>query len=121
MMDELTHFSASMYRYLRGRLRVGGLEVPEGQKGQFPRIICGSNPGGPGHNWVKAGWVDAAAPLTVWQTEKKEGGLTRQYIPAKLDDNPTLKENDPDYLDRLEGLGNDALIKAMRDGDWNIV
>src|SRR5690606_34931034 len=76
---------------------------------------------GPGHNWVKAGWVDAAAPLTVWQTEKKEGGLTRQYIPAKLDDNPTLQENDPDYLDRLEGLGNDALIKAMRDGDWNIV
>lgn len=121
MMDELTHFSASMYRYLRGRLRLGGLTVPVGMKGAFPRIICGSNPGGPGHNWVKAGWVDAAPPLSVWQTEKKEGGLTRQYIPARLDDNPTLQENDPDYLDRLEGLGNDALIKAMRDGDWNIV
>jgi hypothetical protein len=121
MMDELTHFSAKMYRYLRGRLRLGGLSVPAALRGMFPRIICGSNPGGPGHNWVKAGWVDAAPPLAVWQTDKKEGGLTRQYIPARLDDNPTLQENDPDYLDRLEGLGNDALIKAMRDGDWNIV
>jgi hypothetical protein len=121
MMDELTHFSASMYRYLRGRLRLGGLKVPAELRGMFPRIICGSNPGGPGHNWVKAGWVDAAPALSVWQTGKKEGGLSRQYIPARLDDNPTLQDNDPDYLDRLEGLGNDALIKAMRDGDWNIV
>jgi hypothetical protein len=53
--------------------------------------------------------------------DKKEGGMLRQYISAKLDDNPTLLETDPDYVDRLEGLGNPALVKAMRDGDWNIV
>lgn len=121
LMDELTHFSAPMYRYLRGRLRLGGLSVPAEMKGLFPKIVCGSNPGGPGHNWVKAGFVDNAPPLAIKVMDKKEGGLKRQYIPARLDDNPTLMENDPDYADRLEGLGNAALIRAMLSGDWNIV
>lgn len=121
MMDELTHFSASMYRYLRGRMRLGGLAVPEQYKGRFPRAICGSNPGGPGHNWVKAGFVDLAPPLAVTPMPKGEGGLLRQYIPARLDDNPTLAANDPDYASRLEGLGNPALVRAMLEGDWNIV
>lgn len=121
LMDELTHFSAPMYRYLRGRLRLGGLSVPPEMKGFFPRIVCGSNPGGPGHNWVKSAFVDNAPPLAIKQMDKKEGGLKRQYIPARLDDNPTLMENDPDYADRLEGLGNAALIRAMLSGDWNIV
>lgn len=121
LMDELTHFSASIYRYLRGRLRLGGLQVPPEYKGRFPRILCGSNPGGPGHNWVKAAWVDMAPPLQITPMPKSEGGLQRQYIPARLDDNPTLQENDPEYADRLEGLGNAALIRAMLEGDWNIV
>jgi hypothetical protein len=47
--------------------------------------------------------------------------MLRQFIPAKLSDNPTLEDNDPSYLQRLEGLGNPAIVKAMRDGDWNIV
>ena len=121
MIDELTHFTDVIYRYLRGRCRMGGLRVPEQYKGLFPRIVNGSNPGGVGHNWVKATFIDPAAPMDIRQQSKDEGGMRRQYVPAKLDDNPTLKETDPDYIDRLEGLGNPALIKAMRDGDWNIV
>lgn len=27
-IDELTHFTASIYRYLRGRVRLGGLHIP---------------------------------------------------------------------------------------------
>jgi hypothetical protein len=59
--------------------------------------------------------------MKVVAQPKVEGGMRRQYIPAKLDDNPTLTETDPDYIDRLEGLGNPELIRAMRDGDWDIV
>lgn len=44
--------------------------------------------------------------------------MLRQFIPSRLDDNPT---QDPDYADRLAGLGDVALIKAMLEGDWNIV
>jgi len=121
LIDELTHFTEKQYRFLRGRLRLGDLEVPEQYKGKLPLSLCGTNPGGTGHIWVKRTFVDKAPPLKVERQNKKEGGMLRQYIPAKLDDNPTLLKNDPDYIDRLEGLGNPALVKAMRDGDWNIV
>jgi len=121
MIDEATHFTEFMYRYLRGRVRLGGLIVPPELRDCFPRVLAGSNPGGIGHNWVKKTWITPAEPLALVRQSKQEGGLLRQYIPAKLDDNPTMAENDPDYIDRLSGLGNDALVKAMRDGDWNIV
>jgi hypothetical protein len=120
LIDELTHFTDSIYRYLRGRVRMAGLSVPERFKGKFPRVICGSNPGGVGHHWVKAAFVDQGAMVMVKQP-KEEGGMLRQYIPAKIDDNPTLMQDDPDYMARLEGLGNPALVKAMKSGDWNIV
>lgn len=121
LVDELTHFTDFQYRFLRGRVRLGGLKIPPTVRWQFPRVLCGANPGGLGHNFVKATFVDAAAAMAVHRTPKKEGGMLRQYIPAKLSDNPTLQENDPDYIDRLEGLGDPALVRAMADGDWNIV
>jgi len=120
-IDEATHFSESMYRFLRGRVRIGGLKVPEAHKGKFPRILLGSNPGGIGHNWVKATWIDPGPPLSVWRAPASEGGMLRQFIPARLADNPTLTENDPNYSERLDGLGSSELVRALRDGDWNIV
>lgn len=121
MPDELTHFTEKIYRYLRGRCRLGALKLPEKYIGKFPRIVAGTNPGGVGHNWVRSTFVDIAPPMTIVPQPKTEGGMRRQYIPARLGDNPTLQETDPDYIDRLEGLGRPELVKAMRDGDWNIV
>lgn len=121
LLDELTHFTEFMYRYLRGRVRIGGLPIPPHMKGRFPRVLAGSNPGGIGHNFVKKTFITPAQPFAIVQQPASEGGFLRQYIPARLDDNPTMADNDPDYINRLEGLGNESLVKAMRDGDWNIV
>lgn len=121
LLDELTHFSESIYRYLRGRCRLGGLSIPTKYRAKLPMVLAGSNPGGVGHNWVKRAWIDLAPPSAIVQMPKNEGGMRRQYIPAKLADNPTMAENDPDYEDRLQGLGNQSLVRAMLDGDWNIV
>jgi hypothetical protein len=121
LIDEGTHFTETIYRFLRGRLRLGALEIPEKYAGQFPRILIGSNPGSIGHAWIKASFIDPAQPMVIVRQSKAEGGMLRQFIPARLDDNPTLLQTDPDYEDRLAGLGNPALIKALRDGDWNIV
>lgn len=128
LMDELTTFTEKEYRFLRARVRLGGLPIPDQEliagvdlKTKLPLILCGSNPGSVGHVWVKRTFVDYAAPLEVTRTRKQDGGMLRAYIPARLDDNPTLVNNDPDYLERLEGLGDPALIKAMKNGDWNIV
>jgi hypothetical protein len=46
IIDELTHWPASMYAYLRGRLRMTGITVPPHLEGQFPRALMGTNPGG---------------------------------------------------------------------------
>ncbi len=121
MIDELTQWTRPMYAFLRGRLRLGGLKVPPELAGRFPRILCGANPGGIGHNWVKADFIDTAPPLSITAMPPAEGGMRRQYVPARLEDNPTLLANDPGYAQRLEGLGNPALVKAMRAGDWNLV
>lgn len=47
--------------------------------------------------------------------------MLRQFIPAKLSDNPHLTKDDPMYENRLRGLGSTELVRAMLDGDWDIV
>ena len=122
LVDELTTFTAVIYRFLRGRVRAVGLpQLPDGYVGRFPRILCGSNPGGVGHQWVKAAWIDSQAPLEIVEQPDEEAGMLRQYIPARLDDNPSMMQDDPGYNARLGGLGNAELVRAMREGDWDIV
>ncbi len=87
-------------------------------------VPCGmrltGNPGGPGHQWVKARYVDPA-PLG-WKVIRSTfgEGLTRDrvYIPARVSDNPTLPR---DYQAGLHMSGSPALVKAWLEGDWNVV
>ena len=94
----------------------------------IPCFFRGSaNPGGVGHNWVKARYIDPAPPMTPFWVEDTIAGMTirtqRCFVPATLDDNPILLQNDPGYWQRVVAAagGNEALVKAWRDGDWNIV
>jgi len=121
LIDELTHFTDKIYRFLRNRVRMVGVTLPNKYGGKFPRILCGANPGGIGHQFVKMTFIDGAEPLKVYRAANSEGGMLRQFIPARLEDNPSMSENDPGYENRLSGLGSDSLVKAMRWGDWNVV
>lgn len=121
LIDELTHFTETIYRFLRNRVRMVGIKLPQKYVGRFPRILCGANPGGIGHQFVKMTFIDGVTELEVYRAAKTEGGMLRQYIPARLEDNPSMNDNDPGYEGRLHGLGSDALVKAMRWGDWDIV
>lgn len=119
LMDELTHFTASEYKYLRHRVRTGkSLRLPSRFQDFKARIFAATNPGGIGHNWVKMGWIDPRVPMEKWEVPRRDGGMIRQFIPARLEDNPW---RDDGYEAKLEGIGNPALAKAMRYGDWNIV
>ena len=120
-MDELTHFTEHQYRFLRHRVRIAGMKIPEQYKARLPRIECASNPGSIGHAWVKRTFIAPKQPLELWDTGPEEGGMLRQYIPAKLTDNVHLMTDDPKYADRLRGMGSDHLVRAILDGDWNIV
>lgn len=143
LMDELTLFSERQYRMLQSRVRMSEdfkKKIPEfDQDGNplralFPRILCGSNPGGVGHHFVRKHWVDHG-PMVIHATPPEDceaGGVlkdlfageplevrTRQYIPAKLADNPTLDRRQ--YAATLVGLNDPLMIRAMLDGDWKIV
>ena len=121
MIDEATHFTESMYRFLRSRVRATGLNLNEFLSKRFPRIVLSSNPGNVGHEWCKRSFIEGADPEVIWETPKEEGGKLRQFIPALLEDNPTLTEEDPNYEYSLLGLGSPALVEAMRYGNWNIM
>lgn len=118
--DEATHFTDAEYRYLRGRCRVVGIKIPKDLPWAFPRILLGTNPGGKGHHWCKEGFVDHG-PYRVHRASKEDGGMRRVFIPARLEDNPSLLEADPTYVNRLEGLGDETLVRALKDGDWEVV
>lgn len=111
--DELTHFTEYQYRYLRGRLR-----APKSIANYTPVIRAGANPGGVGHGWVKKTFIDGAEPFKIREMPDDEGGMLRQFIPANLEDNPSL--NKRTYEKSLLGLGSPALVEALRWGNWDI-
>lgn len=111
--DELTQWPTMFpYRFLRSRLR-SAHDVPT------KRIRSAGNPGGPGHLWVKAYFIDPA-PMGRDLLVDEETDLERIFIPSRLVDNTILVSNDPTYERRLKGLGGN-LAKAMLEGDWNII
>jgi hypothetical protein len=110
-----------MYRFLRNRVRMVGITLPEGYEGRFPRIFCSANPGNIGHQFVKSTFIDDCQPMEIRTMPQSEGGMRRQFIPARLEDNPSMAEDDPGYEQRLIGLGSEALVRAMRYGDWSAV
>lgn len=117
-IDELTSFTELQYDYLRGRVRCT-LPVPDKYRHKVPGIVCSSNPGGVGHAFAKARWVDFAPAMTLKRAPRREGGMLRCYIPGKLTDNPILMQTDPGYIDRLDALP-EPYRTAYKDGDWDI-
>lgn len=121
LIDELTHFSEYQYRFLRSRVRITGMTIDAEFKSRLPRIETASNPGSIGHAWVKRTFVSPQEPMKIWRAPSEEGGMLRQFIPSKLTDNPYLMRDDPTYADRLRGMGSDDLVRAILEGDWDII
>lgn len=105
--DELTHFTETMYTYLLSRIR--------GVNGYPKQMKSSTNPGGVGHGWVKARFIDPAPPKTKFETENG----SRIFIPSKAEDNQFLMKSDPDYLKRLMNLDENNR-RALLYGDWDI-
>ena len=118
LIDELTTFTELQYDYLRARVRCT-LDVPARYRHKIPGIACATNPGGVGHEFAKRRWVDYGTASEIKQAPPREGGMRRCYIPALLEDNPTLTERDPEYVNRLDGLP-EPYRTAYRFGRWDI-
>ena len=127
--DELTQWPTPYaWNYMRSRLRTtstSGLKL-------YQRAT--SNPGGPGHAWVKKMFIDPAPwgeafdatdietgeTLTWPKGHSKEGQplFKRRFIPANLFDNPYLAE-DGTYEANLLSL-SERQRKQLLEGDWDV-
>lgn len=103
-LDEATQLSEHQFEVLRACLR-GVNNFPK-------RMYLTCNPGGQGHAWVKRLFIDR-------RFKEMENPDDYVFIQAKVKDNKPLMENQPDYVQQLEGLTG-KLKKAWLDGDWNI-
>ena len=96
------------------------MRSPDGVK---VRMMLNCNPGGSGHNWLKARFIDPAPPLTII-TEMIDGiPWTRCFVPATLDDNLILMRQDPGYRANIIQAceGKPWLLEAWLHGSWDIV
>ena len=84
--------------------------------GLVPKVMTNFNPGGPGHHWVRARYVDPSQSGKVFFD--KDTGRSRVFIPSRLEDNLILMKKDPDYERFLNGLP-EKLRKAWRWGNWD--
>lgn len=122
-IEEVTNWaSPATINKLKGTLR-SGAGVPCGMR------LTG-NPGGPGHQWVKARYIDPAPSgfKIITETETitidditQTVSISRVFIPSKISDNRLLMMNDPTYVLRLKQTGSEALVKAWLQGDWDAV
>lgn len=84
------------------------------------------NPGGPGHQWVKARYRLGEYPkgFQVFKSEfvnpftKAKVEKTRVFIPSKVSDNKFLGD---DYVANLFQVGSQTLVRAWLEGDWSVI
>jgi hypothetical protein len=75
------------------------------------------NPGGPGHQWVRARYIDPF-PMGYRVFNDPVSGLERVYIPSRVADNKFLGD---DYVQQLKASGSEQLVRAWLEGDWSVV
>ena len=131
--DELTHWNTpNAWNYLRSRNRSANPNLK-------PLMRATTNPGGPGHTWVKKMFVDPAPwGKPFWGTDIETGEvlrypdvddkgnphpkageplIKRQFIPSRLSDNPYLSNSG--YMETLLTLPEEKR-KALLYGSWDI-
>ena len=107
--DEITHLPTEFsWNYLASRLRTTDSEIT-------PYMRCTANPGGVGAHWVKKRYID---PADYNESFEGSDGLTRKFIPAKLDDNPYLAK-DGRYEKMLMALPP-TQRKQLLEGNWDV-
>ena len=127
--DELTQWPTPYpWNYMRSRLRT----TKDSSLPLYMRAT--SNPGGPGHQWVKKTFIDPSEHNTpYWATDIDSGEVIRwpkghsregdplfkrKFIPATLFDNPYLSD-DGMYEANLLSLPEHQR-RQLLEGDWDI-
>jgi len=107
--DEITHLPTEFsWNYLASRLRTTDPEIT-------PYMRCTANPGGSGALWVKKRYI---SPSPYNESFMGNDGITRKFIPARLNDNPYLAA-DGRYEQMLKSLPP-TQRRQLLEGNWEI-
>lgn len=114
-IDEATQISPRLINSFRGWCRMS-LEMqallPKKYQGMFPRIIYTANPIGASLGYFRREFVKARPAFQI----EKVLGFKRQYIPSRIDDNPSAdKEAQEGRLAAFDA----GTAKALKEGDWD--
>jgi hypothetical protein len=115
VIDEATQISEKLINTFRGWCTITEemrASMPEFFKTRIPRILYTANPVGVSVGYFRRQFVRARPPMVIEQV----GAFKRQYIPAKVQDNPS--EDAVATAGRMAMIGDEALGKALLEGDW---
>jgi hypothetical protein len=122
--DEVSRFPEAAYRFLFSRLRrLKSSSVPI----MMRSATNPPQPSEPGALWVKRRFIPegfipdwALEPKVFFKegTNAKGKTVLRAFVPARLEDNPHLDQDE--YEESLQEL-DDTTYAQMRHGDWDII
>ena len=108
-IDEGTQFTEEQFKMLIPCVR----GVAARKEDKFPkRVIVTCNPGGCGHQWVKRLFIDR-------NFQPGENPDDYAFIQAGVRDNKALMEQQPEYIQQLEGLPP-KIREAWLEGSWDV-
>jgi hypothetical protein len=115
-IDEATQISQTLILYFRAWCRMSKEDkanLPEEWRDKLPLILYTANPVGPSTGFFRKEFVKARPPFSI----ENVYGFRRQYIPSRATDN--LSVDLDAHRGRLAALGDEALAKALDEGDWD--
>lgn len=121
--DQIEEFTETMYLFFMAQNRTSDKQIK-------CYIRSTANPGGIGHAWVKNRWIDVLKPgetkyfkrvedEDIEVTKDDPHAVSRSFIPASVYDNPSIIQNDPNYIKRLEQLPEQDK-QALLYGNWEV-
>lgn len=124
--DEVEEFTETQYLFLVAQNRTSDKSIR-------CYVRSTANPGGIGHGWVKRRFIDPFKTCQVGfvkyftrnndedveTTSEDPKGISRAFIPASVYDNPSIIQNDPEYVKRLEQLPEQDK-QALLYGNWDV-
>lgn len=115
LIDQAEGISYDEYTQLKGanRATVDGI---------VPTMRLTANPGGIGHGWLKALFIDGMLPNTATDinlgTEERPVWIAHRFVPSRVFDNAELLKRDPNYVQNLRSIGG-TLARAWIEGEWD--
>ena len=121
--DQLEEFTETMFLFFMAQNRTSDKSIK-------CYIRSTANPGGIGHAWVRKRYIDCLKPGEIKYFKRVEDedieversdpdAISRSFIPASVYDNPSIIQNDPHYIKRLEQLP-ELDKQALLYGNWEV-